>query len=640
MSNSHKTSLYETLNAKYVQGSSKTKRCQTPKKGGLTDLKESQTLKKKQLLRNNEYYTMQEVFDELHEKSRKNYEFRNLMRYIASEHNILLAFRNIKKNKGSTTVGTDNLDISYYMNMETDAFVEYFRDKLTNYTPKSVRRVEIPKPNGKTRPLGIPCMDDRIIQQCIKQILEPICEAKFHKHSYGFRPNRSTDHAIARCMKLMNKAQLHYVVDIDIKGFFDNVNHAKLKKQLWNMGIQDKNLISIIGKILKSEIKGVGIPTKGTPQGGIISPLLSNVVLNELDWWISSQWETYDTNHKYSRLHKYRAMKSTRLKEIWLVRYADDFKIFCRDYNTAQKIYIATKQWLKERLELDISNEKSKITNVRKNKTEFLGFSLKVKKKKNKYVCQSHMCDKAKKNTINKIKSQIKIIQKNCNSKEVSKLNSIILGSHNYYNSATNVSLDFGKINFLVTKTLDNRLKNHITDKPKLSETYKRLYGKYNGKIRTIQNVTLFPIYGCKTKPPMCFSQDINNYTANGRLLIHKKLGGFSHLIEYLLKSIYDNESVEFTDNKISLIAGQQGKCYVTGKQLMVGDMECHHKTPKRQGGSDEYKNLVWLCHEAHKIIHCTQQETIDKYLKQLKLDDKGLKRVNSLRRQVGNLAI
>ncbi|WP_226897791.1 group II intron reverse transcriptase/maturase [Priestia megaterium] len=583
---------------------------------------------------------MQDVFDRLYERSSKNFKFRNLMQYIFDENNILLAFRNIKKNKGSTTVGTDNVDISHYMKMETDEFVSYFKHELINYVPRSVKRVVIPKANGKTRPLGIPCMKDRIIQQCIKQVLEPICEAKFHQHSYGFRPNRSTNHAIARCMQLMNKGQLHYVVDIDIKGFFDNVNHAKLKKQLWNIGIQDKNLISIIGKILKSEIEGQGIPPKGVPQGGIISPLLSNVVLNELDWWISSQWETYDTKHKYSCLHKYRAMKSTNLKEIWLVRYADDFKIFCRDYKIAQRIYKATKQWLKERLDLDISEEKSKITNVRKKRTEFLGLVLKVEKKRNKYVCQSNMCDKAKKHTINKIKSQIKVIQKNCKRMEVSKLNSIILGSHNYYRCATNVNLDFCEINFLVLKTLKNRLKNHITDEPKISETYKRLYGNYNGKIRTVQDITLFPIYGCKTKPPMCFSQDINNYTVSGRLILHKKLGGYNHLIEHLLKSNFENQSMELTDNKISLIAGQRGKCYVTNNNLEIGNMECHHKKPKSQGGTDEYKNLVWLCYEAHKLVHCTEQETIEKYLKQLNLDEKGLKRIDSLRRQVGNLAI
>jgi group II intron reverse transcriptase/maturase len=564
------------------------------------------------------------------------------MQYINSKNNILLAYRNIKKNKGSTTVGTDNLDISYFKEMETEEFVARIQNKLANYMPKSVRRVEIPKHKGsvETRPLGIPCIEDRIIQQCIKQVLEPICEAKFHKHSYGFRPNRSTKHAIARSMRLMNINKLHYVVDLDIKGFFDNVNHSKLKKQMWNVGIQDKRLISIIGKILKSEIQGIGTPTKGTPQGGIISPLLSNIVLNELDWWISSQWETFETRHKYYNGNKYKELKKTKLKEICFVRYADDFKIFCRDYKTAQKIYNATRLWLKERLDLDISPNKSKITNLRKNYTEFLGFKLTLKPKGGKYVCQGRMCDKAKKNTINNLKEQIKKIQKQGNGKEVMRLNSMILGSHNYYNSATHISLDFSEISFLVTKTLEIRLKQWISDKPKITETYKRLYGNYNGKIRTINDVTIFPIYGCRTRDALNFSQNICNYTKLGREKIHKNLRGYKHLVDYLLRTTNENNTAEFDDNRISLIIGQQGKCYITGLNLEIDNMECHHKIPKELCGTDEYKNLVWICYEAHKLIHAENQDTIKKYLGLLSLDKKGLKRINSLRKLVGNSVI
>jgi len=299
-------------------------------------LEESLKLKKSQLLRNSEYYAMENIFDNLYNESCRNRKFNKLMENIISENNILLAFRNIKKNKGSTTVGTDNIDISYFKEMETERFVERIQNKLENYMPKSVRRVEIPKHKGsnETRPLGIPCVEDRIIQQCIKQVLEPICEAKFHKHSYGFRPNRSTKHAIARCMNLMNNVHLHYVVDLDIKGFFDNVNHGKLKKQMWKLGIQDKNLISVIGKILKSEIEYLGIPTKGTPQGGIISPLLSNIVLNELDWWISSQWETFKTKYEYKQYNQFRPLKKTQLKEMYFVRYADDCAPRRRTYVT------------------------------------------------------------------------------------------------------------------------------------------------------------------------------------------------------------------------------------------------------------------------------------------------------------------
>lgn len=603
-------------------------------------MEESLTLEKRQLLRNNEYYAIQNTFDEIYLNASNNFKFINLMDYITSENNILLAYRNIKNNKGSKTVGTDNRNIEYFKSMDKDVFVKRIQNKFKNYMPKSVKRVEIPKPDGKLRPLGIPCIEDRIIQQCIKQVIEPICEAKFHKHSYGFRPNRNTSHAIARCMSLINKSKLHYVVDIDIKAFFDNVDHSKLKKQLWSIGIRDKNLISIIGKILKSEIQGIGIPTKGTPQGGIISPLLSNVVLNELDWWISSQWETFKTDYPYKGLHKYRFQRKSNLKEMWLVRYADDFKIFCRDYKSAQKIYNSVRLWLKERLSLDVSNDKSKITNLRKNYTEFLGFKLKVNLKKHRYVCNSRMTTKAKEKTIIKIKNQIKVIQKHRNDKEVSILNSIILGSHNYYKYATHVSKDFAEIDFLVRKTFRTRLKSIINNKPKLSSTYKRLYGKYNGKLRTIGNITIFPIYGCRTKAPMCFSQNICNYTAEGRELIHKNLYGYEIIIEYLLKDLYNNQSVELNDNKISLMIGQKGKCYITGEYLQIENMICHHKIPKELGGSDEYKNLVWLTKEIKYMLKSTNLDAIAKYLNKVQLDETGLKRFNSLRKLVGNSVI
>ncbi len=141
------------------------------------------------------------------------------------------------------------------------------------------------------------------------QILEPICEAKFYDRSNGFRPNRSVEHAIAQCYKMMQQQQLHYVVDIDIKGFFDNVNHNKLLKQIWSFGIRDKKLLKIIKTILKAPIQmpddTIIKNDKGTPQGGILSPLLSNIVLNELDWWIASQWENVQYLKLYLSMMKY-----------------------------------------------------------------------------------------------------------------------------------------------------------------------------------------------------------------------------------------------------------------------------------------------------------------------------------------------
>ena len=174
--------------------------------------------------------------------------------------------------------------------------------------------------------------------------MEPICEAKFSENSYGFRPNRSAENAIARAEFLIQNTRLHYVVEFDVKGFFDNVDHSKLIKQIWSLGIRDKNLLFVLKRILKAPIRlengAMEYPTKGTPQGGIISQFLANIVLNELDQWVDSQWQDNPVTAKYktsinangsiNKSNAYKFMRRTNLKEMYIVRYADDFRIFCR----------------------------------------------------------------------------------------------------------------------------------------------------------------------------------------------------------------------------------------------------------------------------------------------------------------------
>ena len=206
-----------------------------------------EAMRKKAKLRNAEYYDWQETLDGLYAQSMAGKTFTALMNLVTAEENILLAYRNISKNKGSKTAGTDGKTIRYLSKFTNENLVRYVRKRLEMYQPQPVRRVEIPKGDtGKTRPLGIPTITDRLIQQCFLQILEPICEAKFHERSNGFRPNRSTEHALAQCYAMIQKRDLHFVIDIDIKGFFDNVSHGKLLKQMWSIGIRDKRVLSII----------------------------------------------------------------------------------------------------------------------------------------------------------------------------------------------------------------------------------------------------------------------------------------------------------------------------------------------------------------------------------------------------------
>lgn len=606
--------------------------------------------KKKSKLRNAEYYDFQQEFDELYKKSKKNCKFTDLLSIITSEENIKLAYRNIKKNHGSKTAGTDGKTIQDLEKWQTETLINHIRKKLEYYEPQAIRRVEIPKPNGKKRPLGIPTIMDRLIQQCIYQILEPIAEAKFHERSNGFRPNRSTEHAIAQVYKMVQTQQLYYIVDIDIKAFFDNVQHGKLLKQMWQMGIQDKKLLKIISVMLKAEVAGIGFPEKGTPQGGIISPLLSNIVLNELDWWIASQWETMPTKHEYQgrktrtdNSSKYRALRSSKLKECYLVRYADDFKILCKHHNDAKRLFIATQKWLRERLGLEINTEKSKIIDLRKNYSEFLGFKIKVHRKgkrheqKVKYTIHSRVSDKAIKRIKDTTSRIIKRIEfPKDEKKEVYAIdfyNSFVMGVHNYYCLATCVNKDFDKIAFHVRKRLRNRLKSRLSRKGVIQYKYiEEKYGK-SKEIRFIHGKAIIPLGYVQHQNPMWKNGKVNKYTPEGRKEIHNQLQKVNlNILHYLMRNPNENQSVEYNDNRLSLYCAMQGKCAITKTILEKDNIHCHHIIPRKDGGGDNYQNLLLIDKRVHILLHATKAETIEKYLGILNLSKAQLNKLNTYR--------
>ncbi|MFC0475952.1 group II intron reverse transcriptase/maturase [Robertmurraya beringensis] len=593
-------------------------------------------MEKRAKLRHAEYYSLQQSMDELYSRSLNGNNFYNLVELMSTEENIRLAYRNIKRNKGSKTPGTDGLTITDIQNLGVEEVITKVKAMFVRYNPQSVRRVFIPKPNGDKRPLGIPTIWDRVFQQCILQILDPICEAKFHKHSYGFRPNRSTHDAIARMNDLINRGKKHYCVDVDIKGFFDNVNHGKLLKQIWTLGIKDKALISIISRLLKAEIEGEGTPTKGTPQGGILSPLLSNIVLNELDWWISNQWETFKTKFPFkTEKNKFAPLKKTRLKECFFVRYADDFKIMCSDYHTAKKIFFATKDFLQIRLGLEISPEKSKVINLKKQGSEFLGVKIKAVPKSHKIVSQSKMTKKAKMNAKTKIKAEIKKIQKDPTSQKVWNFNTVVMGIQNYYSVASQITKDLSEINYSLRIVLYNRLRENykeasLTD---MTKTLKKRYGQYKPKLFKIQGMVLAPIYAQKNKPPMKYSQETCDYTVKGRMKVHQNLRGINHRVLYLLmKSFIRNASIEYNDNRISKFVAQYGKCAISGKELEIDEIHCHHIIPKEYGGDDSYSNLIILHKSIHILIHMKDKDKINLLLTKFSLNTKQLLKLNKLR--------
>ena len=619
---------------------------------------------KKAKLRHAEYYDFQEIQDKLYADSQKGKEFKHLVEIIALPENIRLAYRNIKANHGSKTAGTDGRTIKDLERLPDEKLVALVQRKLDWYQPQSVRRVEIPKGNdpAKVRPLGIPTILDRLIQQCVLQILEPICEAKFHEHSYGFRPNRCQEHAIALVYKNIQVSHCYFVVDIDIKGFFDNVSHGKLLKQMWTLGIRDKKLLSIVSAMLKAEVAGIGFPEKGTPQGGIISPLLSNIVLNELDWWVASQWEEFPTRKKYAtgtnyngsenKGNKYKMLRDyTALKEVTCVRYADDFKLFTKNYQQAKKLFYAVQDWLKGRLGLDISPEKSKIVNLRKQYSEFLGLRIKAanhgSKQKPNYVVESHIKEKSIEKISECMKRLIHDIEfpgpgKRAEHAAVARFNAYVFSAHNYYDMATMVCHDLHPLAFSVHKSLKARLRKRLKTakqarKKKLRypipDFIKERYGD-SDQLRFVRGYALIPIGYVKHRNPMMKRRVINSYTTEGRGAIHKKLGRNidTNIMHYLMRNPIPYRSAAYNDNRISLYCAQFGKCAITGEKLEIGNIHCHHKLPKHLGGSDEYKNLVIVSESVHRLIHATNPETIRRYLQKLNLDAKQLRKLNKLR--------
>ena len=602
-------------------------------------------------LRYAEYYNNQEQYDNLYQKSLDGETFTKLMKIITSEKNIALAYRNIKKNSGSKTPGSDGKTIKDIEKFETEQVIKRVRNMLNNYHPRTVRRKDIPKPNGTTRPLGIPCIWDRLVQQCILQVLEPICEAKFFQGSYGFRPLKSAENAMNDVYRYINRSHLYYMVEIDIKSFFDNVNHTKLIKQMWSLGIQDKQLICIIKKILTANIQmpngEIITPSKGTPQGGIISPLLANIVLNEFDWHMESQWSENPLVYKWKGGHApngtlskgsaFREMRKTNLKELHTIRYADDIRILCSNKLDAEKVKDHAIKWLGQRLKLEISKEKTRVVNLNKQYGEFLGIKIRTKRKGNKRVVVSHMCDKAIRKVKTSLKEQI-IVLEHSGSKtkfetELAKYNSIVRGVHNYYSMATNITEDCQEIHNSIYKSLYNRLH------PEIGRSIPKTYADYKNykncrRFAIVQGRYMLPISYCSHRQTLGSKKNACIYTKEGRKTKHDDLTfNNKYLLSKLSENPITNRSIEYNDNRLSLFSAQRGKCAITGYEfLAIEEVHCHHKTPRKNGGKDNYQNLILVLPDVHKLIHAKREQTILKYLKILDLNNEQLEKVNKLR--------
>lgn len=272
----------------------------------------------------------------------------DLMEVILTKENLNRAYKKVVANKGAS--GIDEItvkELGSYIKENQEAIMTSLRNRT--YFPKPVRRVYIPKADGKKRALGIPTALDRTIQQAVAQPISDIYEKVFSKHSYGFRPNRSSHDAIKEALNYLNSGY-EWVIDIDIEQFFDKVNHDKLI-QILREQIEDRNVLNLIRKYLRAGVmeKGVVKATKtGVPQGGPLSVILSNVYLDKLD-------------------------KELEQRGLRFVRYADDVLIFTKSEAAANRVMSSISSWLEKKLFLQVNATKSKV--VRPTRSKYLGFT-------------------------------------------------------------------------------------------------------------------------------------------------------------------------------------------------------------------------------------------------------------------------
>jgi group II intron reverse transcriptase/maturase len=551
------------------------------------------------------YYGLTDILNNLFQKSIKdpNAKFHHLHRIIISEPNIRLAIKLVSENEGRNTAGIDGESfIDYLRTYSDEQIIHSVRGVLLGKRkPKKVRSILIPKKNGKNRLIGIISIRDRIAQQAILNVLIPIVEARLSKNTFGFRVGLSTKHAFAKIVQALTTFTERWVVDIDLKSYFDTI---PLDRTLQNLrdyfGIEESRVLTMIKRIMwtdkvmpdKSIVRYEGI---GLPQGSILGPILSNVLLHSLDMKLDSLREKFENSSAYTQLPKYlrkgtwQGLRKKRgLISIYYKRYADDIRLLTHSEIEAKELVEIIQEWCNEN-KITLSQEKTEIYSLPEiNKLKFVGYQLtkkleglvfsptdqkeiqrKVKEKFNEFCVKGHpstyiamvttlictydictnlkwLCDwvlqLAYRRTLRKKKSSIGKLRKSY--------------------------LD-GRIVYLLSDV--NNPEEYVLDPYGARKAYKV-------SVRDYMKVPYFDGYANDTDRTDCniFLENYSVKKYNSRCLMY--LPGLLH-------------KQKFQDP-------------VSKRILRPGEIEIHHKIPRSKGGTDDFNNLVVLENRIHHIIH------------------------------------
>ena len=417
-----------------------------------------------------------------------------LLNELLSDDNLKIAKQRVKKNKGASGIdGMEVKELDEYLSKHLDEIKEQIRNK--KYSPKPVKRVEIPKPDGGVRNLGVPTVVDRFVQQAIAQVLTPIYEPKFSESSYGFRPNRCCEMAILKALEFMNDGY-QWVVDIDLEKFFDNVNHDKMISLIMK-DVKCGEIVSLINKFLKS---GIMIDDEykesviGTPQGGNLSPLLSNIMLDQLD-------------------------KELEARRLRFTRYADDCIILVGSSKAADRVMKNVSIFIESKLGLKVNMTKSKVS--KPNDIKYLGFGFFMDKSDGLWKARPHA------KSVEKLKLKLKKLTSRRWSisldERLEKIKKTIVGWTNYY-----------KIGFW--KNIAREIDAHVRFRLRMCiwKQWKKVSSKKKALIKLgIPKREAWMLANSRKAYARCASTFLNNVITNKRLI---ERGLVSLLDHYNLK--------------------------------------------------------------------------------------------------------
>jgi RNA-directed DNA polymerase len=520
----------------------------------------------------------------------KDMRFFDLYHLLYDKDWLRLAHDYVKQNAGSITAGCDGINMSIFdENLEENR--QTIREELRSDTfkPDPVRRVYVPKPNGKTRPLGIPAIKDRIVQEALRMVMEPIFEADFSQYSFGFRPTRRTMDAVRYIQwSATEQKKFFWVIEGDISSYFDTIHHPKLIR-LVAKRIKDKKILRFTWKFLRAGVmeKKTFRDTKlGTPQGGIISPLLANIYLHELDRYMKSQ-------HTLSRPEK-RKRRRQGHANFTFARYADDFVVLCHgSRQQAEEIKEELYQFLNRTLRLELSKEKTKITHLNDG-FKFLGFWIQrgrgSKGMTTKVVIPKEAMDK--------LGAKIKLAlspsshQHSINAK-ITGLNSLIRGWCQYYQYTSKASTQFDKLEYVLFWEMAHWLgRKFKISMPVVMQRYHRDNTFASGSYRLLQPAE-FP-----SRPYRQRFFKPNPYLTQERKLERDNLPNETYWTGY-------EPRPGMADLRPLILERDEFTCQICGITVTLATAEVDHIRPVRRFKRPIDANVEWnlwtLCSKCHQ---------------------------------------